>query len=377
MLHSISRSWPLVLLALCLLFSNSIVYANEENNEEALTTEILSLESEVVVPETFWQPPEDSIDEAAPTMALIPPPPLEPPPLKQLTLMLDWYLSPQHAALIVAQERGLFAAQGLEVELQTPADPSIAIKLLAAGEVDLALSRQPLLHLNAHDGVPVSRIGTLFETPLNAVIVAGSEQIEDTPTLLAGLHYGFATREGRDVVIERLLPRSIRQTDGFLPPESVHFDAASPLREGRIDAIADGYFHYLPPQLATEGITTHVIQYHDVEIPHHDGLIVLANSDSVIRRAPTWARFLIALEEASYWIIDNPDAAWTLLATSHPVLDNTINAAAWEDLLRRMALSPAALDARRYKAFESFLLQNGLIDEVLPISRLAIDPHSL
>ena len=55
--------------------------------------------------------------------------------------MLDWYVSPQHAALIVAKQRGLFAAQGLELELLTPADPSIAIKLLTAGEVDLALTR--------------------------------------------------------------------------------------------------------------------------------------------------------------------------------------------------------------------------------------------
>lgn len=366
---------PLALVIL-LLFSDSVAYANEASVEEV---EVLHLESEVKFPEALWQSiTEESTDEEVPTMALTPPPPLDPPPLKQLTLMLDWYLSPQHAALIIAQERGLFAAQGLEIELQSPADPTIAIKLLAAGDVDLALTRQPLLHLHAHDGAPIIRIGTLFETPLTAVIVSGAQHKGEDPHLhLAELHFGFSTREGRDAVLQQLLPRSVQQIDDFMRPESVRFGTTTALQEGRVDAIADGFFHYLPPQLATEGIATHVIQYHDLEIPRHDGLIILANSDTAARRAPTWSRFLIALEEASYWIIENPDAAWSLLATTYPVVDNTINAAAWEDLLRRMTLSPAALDTRRYAAFESYLLQAELIDAVLPVSRLAIDPHSM
>ena len=59
------------------------------------------------------------------------------------------------------------------------------------------------------------------------------------------------------------------------------------------------------------------------------------------------------------------------------MLDNDINAGAWEDILRRMALNPAALDSRRYAAFETFLQQTGITSDVLPVSRLAVDPHTL
>ncbi|HAO01928.1 MAG TPA: ABC transporter substrate-binding protein, partial [Halomonas sp.] len=316
--------------------------------------------------------------EEAPSMAVIPPPPLDPPPLKQLTLMLDWYLSPQHAALIVAKERALFAAQGLEIELLTPADPSIAIKLLAAGEVDLALTRQPLLHLHAHDGAPITRIATLIETPLNAVIVAGEAPAPAAVAdALADLHYGYSTREGRDVLVEQLLPRSVRQVDDFVAPESVHFDAADALRSSRVDAVADGFFHTLPQQLASDGIVTHTVRYSDIDIPRHDGLILLANSDSVARQATTWSRVLIALEEASNWMIEHPEEAWTLLVTTHPVLDNPINQEAWDDLLRRVALSPAALDERRYAAFESYLQSAGVTENSIPVTRLAVNPHLL
>ncbi|WP_244208535.1 ABC transporter substrate-binding protein [Vreelandella andesensis] len=345
--------------------------------------EPLLLDGEVILPPGLWSLSENETaaegveQEEAPSMTLIPPPPLDPPPPKQLSLMLDWHISLQHAAIIVAKQRGLFAAQELDIDLLTPADPSIAIKLLTAGEVDLALTRQPLLHLHAHDGAAITRIATLIETPLNAVIVVGDPPTNETTDQLAGLNYGFSTREGRDVLVNQLVPSSLRQIDDFIPPASVHFNAASALREGQVNAIADGFYHSLPQQLASDGIVTHTVRYNDIDVPRHDGLILLANSDTVTKRAATWSRVVIALEEASNWIIENPEAAWSLLISSHPVLDNTINENAWHDLLRRIAISPAALDVRRYEAFEQYLQQAGITETVLPVSRLAINPHAL
>lgn len=379
MLRSLHRAWHLILLSLTvtLLVLNSVGYANEETIESAQEDTTLSLEADVVVvPDLLTQSVDIDDDEQAPSMALVPAPPLEPPPLKTLTLMLDWYLSPQHAALVVAKERGLYAAHGLDVDIQSPADPSIAIKLLSAGDVDLALTRQPLLHLYAHEGAPITRIATLIETPLTAVVVMGQETLESEHHL-AGLQYGYTTREGLDLLIPRLVPRSVQEIDDYSAPTNLHFDPARALREGQADAVADGYFHYLPPQLAAEGIATHLIRFDTLDIPRHDGLIVVANSDSLVRRADTWSRFVLALEEASHWIIDNPTQAWQLLVSSHPVLDNDINTAAWEDIVRRIALSPAALDSRRYTAFEAYLLERTHIETTLPLSRLAVDPHAL
>ena len=40
-----------------------------------------------------------------------------------LTLVLDWYVNPDHGPIIIAQEKGFFADQGLKVEVIAPADP--------------------------------------------------------------------------------------------------------------------------------------------------------------------------------------------------------------------------------------------------------------
>ncbi|MFZ6043966.1 ABC transporter substrate-binding protein, partial [Vibrio natriegens] len=64
---------------------------------------------------------------------------------EKVTLMLDWFVNPNHGPIILAKEKGWFAEQGLEVEIQEPADPSVPDKLVAAGKIDLAVSYQSTL----------------------------------------------------------------------------------------------------------------------------------------------------------------------------------------------------------------------------------------
>src|SRR3546814_4619363 len=61
--------------------------------------------------------------------------------------------------------------QGLAVEVIAPADPSDPPKMVAAGKADLAVSYQPQLHFQVHEGLPLRRVGTLVATPLNCLLV--------------------------------------------------------------------------------------------------------------------------------------------------------------------------------------------------------------
>lgn len=379
MLTRLCRAWYfLLLIKVVLLFVSSMTYANEPDTQNEASVNERELNSSVMVPPAWWTNDADSKepDQEAPTNAVTPPPPLEPPPLEQVSIMLEWFLSPQHAGLIIAQQRGLFTAQGIEVELQTPAEPTIALKLLAADEIDFALSRQPSLHLYVHDGAPIVRIATLIETPLTAVVVAG--EIEDSiKDKLATMRYGYTSREGRELFIPHLIPEALTQAGNLAPPINIHFDARRAFVEEQVDAIVDAPFHSLPAQLASEGISTQVVRHASLDIPRYDGLVLLANRDGATRRSDTWSHVVKSIEDAHHWMLENPDAAWELLITAEPVLDNPINEASWQDLLRRITLSPGAVDSRRYHAFEQFLLQQGISEETLPISRLAIDPHAL
>jgi len=334
----------------------------------------LTLDTEVQVPEGLW-PPEQVVIQA-PNVAIAPPEPLTPPPVEPLTIMLDWFLSPQHAPLLIAQLRGLYQKQGLDVMLKPPADPSLPAKLLAAGEVDAALARQPLLHLNNHDDAGLVRIATLMETPLNAVIVAG-DSVPENHAALATRTYGYTTREGAELIVPLLVPDSVRQTDNYVPPRNVHYGGEHELQEGNIDVLADGFYNALPAQLATDGIGASVVSYAELGLPSHDGLILMVKADTLNRRQDTWQHLTIALENAANWIAEHPERAWEILTDAYPVLENSANTDAWPSIVRHMALRPAAVDSRRYQRMEAFLQQRGIIQTPLPVSALAVDPHAL
>lgn len=95
---------------------------------------------------------------------------------KTLTLMLDWFVNPNHGPIIIAKERGYFAEQGVNVEIQEPADPSMPPKLVAANKVDLAISYQPNLTIDVAAGLPLIRAATLIATPLNTLMVLDNKK---------------------------------------------------------------------------------------------------------------------------------------------------------------------------------------------------------
>ncbi|MGM0985029.1 MAG: ABC transporter substrate-binding protein [Pseudomonadota bacterium] len=312
---------------------------------------------------------------SVPAIALRPAEPIEPPPVTSLRIMLDGYPSPRHAALFVARERGLFASRGLEVALATPADPDVPSKLLAASRIDLVVSRQPLLHLQVDRGLPLVRVASLIATPLSALVVREDGPIE-TPAQLAGSRIGHADIDSRDVLLTTLL-RSASIRDDEVETEALHFRLDDALREGHVDGVIGAMRHLLPRQLADEGLATRVLRIEDLGIPLHDGLILLANRDHLAAKRDAIRHLVDAIEEATAWIANHPEDAWSLIASAEPALDTAVNREAWEMIRTRLNLSPAALDQGRYRRFEDFLFGADLIQERHPVSRLAIDPGAL
>src|SRR5690606_20104721 len=61
----------------------------------------------------------------------------------KLTVLLEWFVNPDHAPLIVAQQLGFFEKAGLEVEFIPPTDPSIVPRAVASGQAEIGIHYQP------------------------------------------------------------------------------------------------------------------------------------------------------------------------------------------------------------------------------------------
>ncbi|HSP25757.1 MAG TPA: ABC transporter substrate-binding protein, partial [Saliniramus sp.] len=122
----------------------------------------------------------------------------------KMSLILDWFVNPDHGPVVIAQERGYFADIGLEVEIVAPADPTDPPKMVAAGRADLAISYQPQLHLNLHQDMPLVRVGTLVSTPLTCLVVLADGPIR-TLADLKGRKVGFAVAGVQEAMLEAML----------------------------------------------------------------------------------------------------------------------------------------------------------------------------
>ncbi|MFG6079631.1 ABC transporter substrate-binding protein [Paracoccus litorisediminis] len=287
----------------------------------------------------------------------------------KVTLMLDWFVNPDHAPIIVAQEKGFFKDEDLEVEIVAPADPADPPKLVAAGKADLAISYQPQLHLQVHEGLPLKRVGTLIATPLNCLMVKADgpvQKIED----LKGKKIGYSVSGVEDALIGQIL-KTAGLSMADVEMVNVNWSLSPALIAGQVDATIGAYRNFELTQMRLEGAEGKCFFVEEQGVPTYDELIFVANPQ-VLDKAKT-QRFLHAVERGAQYMVNHPDEAWELFSGTAPDLKDELNAAAWKETLPRFSQSPAALDQGRYARFETFLHEAGLVDNVLPVSELAVD----
>ena len=116
---------------------------------------------------------------------------------------------------------------------------------------------------------------------------------------------------------------------------------------------------------------------------HHSRLSFMrALLRRVVRERWTFERPLWEIDAdgvgRAVYTMRTPNRAYSLVAFAHDLPDemrsDRVIATAWDATFGRFAVSPAALDHGRYARFETFLHQAGLVPEVLPVGKLALDP---
>lgn len=293
-------------------------------------------------------------------------------PQDRMTLILDWFINPDHGPIIIAQELGYFADAGLAVEIIAPADPSDPPKMVAAGQADLAISYQPQLHMQVEGGLPLRRVGTLVATPLNCLLVLRDGPIKSSADL-KGRKVGFSVAGVEEALLSAILGQHGLTLDD-IELVNVNWSLSPSLMSGQVDAVIGAYRNFELNQMQIEGVPGRCFFIEEEGIPAYDELIYVANPDRMDRAMIS--RFLQATERATQYIVNHPQESWEIFAATAPELQDELNEKAWADTVPRFALRPAALDHARYQRFETFLLDNGMITEPTSVSGLALDVNA-
>ena len=281
----------------------------------------------------------------------------------KVRMLLDWFVNPDHAALVIAKQRGFFAKQGLDVELIAPADPNAPPKLVAAGQADYAVSYQPTLQMLAAEGLPLVRVGVLVAQPLNALVA-----LEDGPVKtiadFKGRKIGYSIAGFEEALLGAILEKAgLTLKDVTLI--NVNFALTTALMSKQVDGVIGAFRNFELNELALAKAKGRLWPVETSGVPTYDELILIAKRETVdVART---RKLLAAIGEATAWLKANPAEAWTLFSTSGKDLDSELNKLAWRDTLPLLAADPTALDRARYQTFAEFLVARGLIKQAPPL----------
>ena len=289
---------------------------------------------------------------------------------EKITVLLDWFINPDHAPIFVALEKGYFADKGLEVEIIAPSNPNDPPKFVAAGKADIAVSYQHQHQMQIDQGLPLVRIATMIATPLNSLVVLADGPIKSVADL-KGKTIGYSVGGFETVLLKVMLEKEGLTLDD-VKLVNVNFSLSPSLFSGQADAVIGAFRNFELNQMDIEKRPGRAFYVEEFGIPAYDELILVANKKNISQKK--LRLFVDALEQGVQYLVNHPQKSWQLFVKGdRKNLDDELNRLAWKDTLPRFALRPGALDQKRYSRFAAFLQQQGTVTTVPPMENWAVE----
>ncbi len=275
-----------------------------------------------------------------------------------LSLTLDFYPNPDHAGIYMAQKRGYFDEAGLDVSIHTPADPAAPLKLVAAGQTDLAISYEPEVLLAHEQGLGVVAVGAVVDQPLTSLIwlkksgIQGVAGLRGKTIATAGIPY-------QDAYLKTILAGA-GMTPADVHTVNVGYGLLPALLGGRAQAMLGGFRNVEGVDLRLRGKGPVVTPVDQLGVPTYDELVLVANRKQLEEDPQPVRLFLGALARGTAAAVESPEEATKALLAANSDLDPKLTraevAATLPLLSRSGAMSPA-----EWRAFIAWMSRNGLI----------------
>ncbi len=286
-----------------------------------------------------------------------------------LSLTLDFYPNPDHTGIYMAQKLGYFEEAGLDVSIHTPGDPAAPIKLLAAGQTDLAISYEPEVMLAKEQDLDVVAVGALVNRPLTSMIwlkksgIKGIGSLRGKTIATAGIPY-------QDAYLKTILARA-KLAPSDVKTVNVGFGLLPAIAGGRAQAMLGGFSNVEGVDLRLRGKDPVVTPVDELGVPSYDELVLVAQRERLEEDPDAIRLFIAALARGTAAATENPKAAANALLEANPDLDPKLTRA--EVAATLPLLDPAGdghpygyMDPARWDDFIGWMRDNGLISTLPP-----------
>ena len=280
----------------------------------------------------------------------------------KFTLMLDWFPNVDHLPIYVARHQGFFADEKLEIKILSPSETSDALKLAAAGNVDIAVSYEPQAIIAAARGLDIVAFGRLIEHPLTTLLFLKGKGIE-TPKDLEGKKIGYTVPGLMDVLLDAFAKlNGIQQYSSI----NVGFSIVQSLTAGRVDAVMGPFKTYETVTMAHKGYKVGYFELEEWGIPDYDELIFVTGNKAMKKNQAAMLKFGRSVDRAIRYVRANPESALAQYFKQVPEADRRTESDAFELTLPYYAHSQK-MDVQRWQQFADFAFKYGLIEKPVDV----------
>lgn len=284
----------------------------------------------------------------------------------QVVLQLKWLHNPQFSGFYMAQEKGYYAEENIEVSYTVGGSNVDVIGNVVSGQAHFGIWLGERLLKARHDGQPVKAIASIFQINPTAYFSLAQEGIKE-PADLAGKRIAFS--KDRDFVLPALL-----QTAGLTLDDveyyPINFDF-TPLVNGEVD-VWTGYLINEVVTLQEQGQQVNFIMPDDYGL--HIYSDVLFTTDTLVKDNPDLVqRFVRASLRGWKYALQHPDEAVAVTAKLDPTLDldhakGVMNALI--PLVDTGQLPVGMMDESVWQSTQDIMLESGIISSPVDLTTL-------
>ncbi|PIC79982.1 ABC transporter substrate-binding protein [Sporosarcina sp. P18a] len=299
--------------------------------------------------------------------------------MKKVSIMLDWYPNAVHSYLYVAQEKGYFNEENVEVDIQFPANPTDPMNLTAAGKVTLGLYYQPdVILAQANENIPVKAIASIVREPLNYTVMLEESSIQ-SPKDLEGKTIGYPGIPLNESLIKTMVTNDGGDYDKVNMID-VGFELESSLVSKRVDAVTGTFINHEVPVMDSKGFKTRYFNPVDYGVPNYSEIVLLTSDDTWDKEQDAIQAFWRAAQKGYEFMVEQPEEALDLLLNNQDQanfpLDKAIETESLNVLLPKMDTNGeafGALDETSWKEVRDWLHEMEMIKTKPEVDDMILD----
>ncbi|PSQ52681.1 ABC transporter substrate-binding protein [Halobacteriales archaeon SW_8_65_20] len=295
--------------------------------------------------------------------------------METVTLGLEWFLNPDHIPFYLADERGYYADEGLELAVWEPPEHYETLEMLADDELDFAITEPIHLIPERAEGVPVKGIAEFLDTPggIQYPTGRGWETPADLPEDVRLNYPGAPEPEGRRVVAEMIRNAGGDHAADDIEPVDRGFYHTDALVEDDADIAFLAFHNFEVVESRHRDFETALWELDDYGLPDFSRLILTA-SDETLDTAPDRVEgFLRATRRGVEATLRNPEMAIETFFELNPEVradDPELLDSIAADTVGRFT-AEFAQATEMYDDLADFAVEIGLADESVPVSAVA------